>query len=131
LKVFYRVKGPDKLILISDVTHLIGMPAGKYNYMGSEIVFTSDGLIKNPVLNVLAGASFPLRKGIGNMISSAGCTLGQAVNLATRNVSAACRLPDRGSLETGKRADLVLFNIKGNNLIIRQTWVRGRIVFDG
>jgi N-acetylglucosamine-6-phosphate deacetylase len=130
LKVFYKVKGPDNLILISDVTHLIGMAPGKYIYMGNEVVFTEDGLIKNPVLDVLAGASFPVRTGIGNMIRSAGCNLGQAVNLATKNVSAACRLGDRGTLAPGKRADLILFEMKDNNLIVRQTWVKGRKIYD-
>ena len=130
LKVFYRVKGPDNLILISDVTHLIGMPKGKYIYMGSEVVYTDDGLIKNPVLNVLAGASFPVRRGIGNMMRSAGCTLGQAVNLATRNVSAAVRLSDRGTLVPGKRADLMLFEIIDGEVVVRQTWIKGRKVYE-
>lgn len=130
LKVFYKVKGPDNLILISDVTHLIGLPPGKYNYMGSEVVYTEDGLIKNPVLNVLAGASFPVIRGVGNMMKSAGCTLGQALRLATRNVSVACRLGDRGALLPGKRADLLLFELQDNKLIVKRTWIGGRKVYE-
>ena len=61
IQVFNKVKGPHNIILTSDVTHLTGMTPGKYNFLGSEVVLTSEGLIKNPVLNCLAGASLPLR----------------------------------------------------------------------
>ena len=129
VQVFYKVKGPDNIILTSDVTHLIGMAPGKYIFLGSEIVYTSDGLIKNPKLNVLAGASYPILRGVENMINFTACSLGEAINLATKNVSRVCNLPDRGSLETGRRADLILFEKDGNKLNIKQTWVNGRIVY--
>ncbi|MFZ0280321.1 MAG: N-acetylglucosamine-6-phosphate deacetylase [Bacteroidales bacterium] len=129
IQVFYKIKGPHNIILTSDVTHLIGMTPGKYMFLGSEIVYTDDGLIKNPVLNVLAGASFPIRRGVENMMNFTGCSLDEAVNLATRNVSRACRLPGIGSLEPGKRADLILFEMAEGKIIIKQTWVNGEIVF--
>jgi N-acetylglucosamine-6-phosphate deacetylase len=129
VQVFYKVKGPHNIILTSDVTHLYGMKPGKYMFLGSEVVYTNDGLIKNPVLNVLAGASFPVIRGVENMMTFTGCSLGEAINLATKNVSRVCKLPDRGSVETGKRADLILFEMDGGKLIIKQTWVNGEIVF--
>jgi len=129
VQVFYKVKGPQNIILTSDVTHLYGMNPGKYLFLGSEVVYTNDGLIKNPVLNVLAGASFPVVRGVENMMNFTGCSLGEAINLATKNVSRVCKLPDRGTLETGKRADLILFEMAGGKLIIKQTWVNGKIVF--
>lgn len=129
IQVFYKIKGPHNIILTSDVTHLIGMTPGKYMFLGSEIVYTDDGLIKNPVLNVLAGASFPIRRGVENMMNFTACSLGEAINLATKNVSRVCKLPDRGALETGKRADLILFELAGGKIIIKQTWVNGEIVF--
>ena len=129
VQVFYKVKGPENIILTSDVTHLIGMAPGRYLFLGSEVVYTVDGLIKNPVLDCLAGASFPIRRGVENMLNFTGCSLGEAINLATKNVSRICRLPDRGSLEAGKRADLILFERAANKLNIKQTWVNGRIVY--
>jgi len=128
LWVFRRVKGPDNIFLTSDVTHLIGMKPGKYMFLGSEIIYTDDGLLKNPVLNVLAGASFPIRRGIENMMSFTGCTLGEAVNMATKNVARICRLPDRGVLEPRKRADVVLFKKDGDKLSVKQTRVNGKPV---
>jgi N-acetylglucosamine-6-phosphate deacetylase len=128
IQVFYKVKGPHNMIITSDVTHLIGMAPGKYIFLGSEIVLTDDGLIKNPALNCLAGASMPLKKGVGNIIKYTGCTLGEAVNMASVNVAAIYNLSDRGSLATGKRADLIVFTKNENDIILKQVWVKGREV---
>ncbi len=128
IQVFYKVKGPSNLVITSDVNHLIGMPAGRYMYFGSEVVYTEDGLVKNPVLNCLAGASMPLKKGVETMMNYTGCPLGEAINMATGNIARICHLNDRGSLETGKRADLIVFEMDGNRLIIKQVWINGKIV---
>ena len=117
------------MILTSDVNHLIGMPPGDYMYMGSKVILTNDGLVKNPELNCLAGASMPLKKGIETMMDYTDCTLGEAVNLATRNVARIYDLDDRGSLTLGKRADIILFEKNGNQLIIKETYVKGQCVF--
>lgn len=128
IQVFYKVKGPHKIILTSDVTHLIGMPPGRYNFLGSEVVLTPEGLIENPVLNCLAGASRPLRTGVGNVMKFTGCNPGEAVNMASGNVARIYNLSDRGSLTPGKRADLILFELNVNTPVIKQVIVKGRIV---
>jgi len=128
IQVFYKVKGPHKIILTSDVTHLIGMAPGKYLFLGSEIVLTDDGLIKNPVLNCLAGASMPLKRGVENVMKYIGCTLGEAVNMASVNVAGIYNMSDRGSLTPGKRADLILFEKNENDIILKRVWVKGREV---
>jgi N-acetylglucosamine-6-phosphate deacetylase len=128
IRVFYKVKGPGKLILTSDITHLSGLKPGKYVFFGSEIVMTDDGLIKNPVLDCLAGASLPLRTGISNVMKFTGCPMGEAFNMASGNVAEALDITDRGSLEPGRRADLVLFKRNGYEIIINQVFVKGRRV---
>ncbi len=129
VKVFYKIKGPDNIFLISDVSPLIGMPPGTYNYLGSEVVYTKDGFLRNPKMNCLAGASQPIRRGVEKMIEYTGCSLAQAINMATKNVARACHLYDRGILQPGKRADLILFKFKDNKLVILKTIVKGRIAF--
>ncbi|NSW93213.1 MAG: N-acetylglucosamine-6-phosphate deacetylase [Bacteroidales bacterium] len=129
LKVFYKVKGPGNMILVSDVTYLTGMPPGKYVYLGSEVVYTDDGLVRNPALNCLAGASLPLRTGVENMMRFAGCNLGESLNLVTVNVARVLGLTDRGVLEPGKRADLILFELNDSKISVRQTILAGKQVF--
>jgi len=125
IKVFYKIKGPENLILTSDVNHLIGMPPGDYMYLGNKVILTDEGLVMNPELNCLAGASLPLLKGIENMMNSTGCSLGVAVNLAGRNVARVLEMDDRGSLSEGKRADLILLEKNENRLQIKKSYLRG------
>ena len=129
LKVFYKVKGPDKLILTSDVIYLAGMAPGKYTFLESEVMLTKEGMLKNIAMNCLAGASFPLKTGVGNMMKFTGCSLKDAINMASGNVARVYGLADRGSLTVGKRADLIMFEKEGDQLKIRKTYLNGELVF--
>ena len=129
LKVFLKVKGPYNIILTSDVMYLAGMAPGKYTFMESEVVLTEEGMLINTALNVLAGASFPLKKGVENMMKFTGCSLADAVNMASRNIAGIYGLEDRGTLTKGKRADFILFEKENDNLKIRKTYLGGNLVF--
>jgi N-acetylglucosamine-6-phosphate deacetylase len=129
IKVFYKVKGPGNLILTSDVIYLAGMAPGKYTFLESEVILTEEGMLKNLELNCLAGASFPLKKGVGNMIKFIGCSLSEAIDMASGNVARIYGLEDRGSLAKGKRADLIMFEKDGDDLKIRKTYLNGELVF--
>jgi N-acetylglucosamine-6-phosphate deacetylase len=130
LKVFYKAKGQDKIILVSDVTCLAGMDPGEYTYLGSRVVLNDEGLAMNPELNCLAGATFPLRKGVGTMMAATGCTLGRAVNMASGNVAGLLGLNDRGKLAPGKRADIILFDMAGGLMDIKTVFVAGKNVYN-
>ncbi len=129
LKVFYKVKGPDGVILTSDVIYLAGMAPGKYTFLESEVLLTEEGMLKNIEMNCLAGASFPLKTGVGNMMKFTGCSMADAINMASGNVARAYKLTDRGSLSLGTRADLVLFDMDGEQLRIRNTYLNGELVY--
>jgi N-acetylglucosamine-6-phosphate deacetylase len=125
VKVFYKVKGPENLILISDVNYLIGLPPGDYTYLGSKVTVTDEGLVMNPELNCLAGASLPLIKGVENVMNYTGCSLGVAANLASRNVARVLAIDDRGNLARGKRADLILLEKHEKRLHLQRTYLKG------
>jgi N-acetylglucosamine-6-phosphate deacetylase len=129
IQVFYKVKGPDNLILTSDVNHLIGLAPGKYVYMGSEVIYTEEGLVENAALNCLAGASLPLKKGVETMMNYTGCSLANAINMASGNVARIYGLKERGSIVAGKRADIILFGKIGNKITIKETYLNGKQVY--
>jgi N-acetylglucosamine-6-phosphate deacetylase len=129
IKVFLKVKGPGNIILTSDVTFLIGMEPGEYEYMGSRIVKTGDGLIKNPELNCLAGASFPLKAGVEKIMGLPDYTPGQAINMASKNVAGVLNLNDRGTLDPGKRADIIMFKLINGKIKIKETYKGGKLVY--
>jgi N-acetylglucosamine-6-phosphate deacetylase len=129
VRVFYRVKGPDRIILTSDVTRLAGMPPGEYSYEGRRVVLTPEGMAKLPEQEVLAGAALPITVGIGNMMRYSGCSLTEAINMATRNPAKLYSLRNRGEIQIGKRADLVLFNMEQDKMVIRETILAGKSVY--
>jgi N-acetylglucosamine-6-phosphate deacetylase len=129
IQVFYKVKGPENIILTSDVVYLCGMAPGNYTFLESEVILREDGLLYNPILKCLAGASFPLKKGVENVMNFTGCSLTNAINMASRNVTGILGLKERGRLEQGKRADLIMLERKGNEISIKRTWLNGKLVF--
>jgi N-acetylglucosamine-6-phosphate deacetylase len=129
IKVFYKVKGFCNIILTSDVTYLGGMSPGRYSFLGSEVVLTEEGMLLNTELNCLAGASFPLIKGVETIMNFTGCFLSEAIKMASENASVIFGLKDRGNLDPGKRADIILFERHGNKIKINKTYLKGNLVY--
>ena len=129
VKVFYKVKGRHNLIITSDVIYLAGMAPGRYTFLESEVILTEEGRLINPELDCLAGASFPLKRGVENMISFTGCSLADAVKMASENVALMYGLHDKGNLTRGKIADIILFRRFGNEIKILTTFLKGKIVY--
>ena len=129
LQVFFKVKGADNLMLVSDATELSGMPPGEYEWNGQTVVMTEDGMLQYPEQNVLAGASFPIRSGVANMVQMAGCSLEEAVTMATQTPAKVYALNDRGTLQEGLSADLILFTLKDGEMLIHETIVQGKTVY--
>ncbi|NOY36569.1 MAG: N-acetylglucosamine-6-phosphate deacetylase [Chlorobi bacterium] len=128
VRTFYKVKGPGKTILISDDLDLAGLKPGEY-IRGERKVLLTPNVIKYPAENVLAGAASPLRKDVGNMMRFTQCSLEDAVNMATRNPAELLKLKDIGKIQTGYKANLILFTIKNGEIIIQKTIVDGKVVY--
>jgi N-acetylglucosamine-6-phosphate deacetylase len=94
------------------------------------VLLTPEGKLRLPEQDVLAGASFSIRKGIGNMMKFTGCTLEDAIQMASTNQARMFGWKDRGSIEVGKRADLVLFTIVNSEVIVEKTIIDGAVVFE-
>ena len=129
VKVFYRAKGKDHIILTSDITMLAGMPPGDYVWDGNDVFLTPEGIIMLPRENVFAGASLPLSVGIENMMKFTNCSLHEAINMATKNPASLYGFDNIAVIEEGKRADFILFKLEQNQLKIVQTMVAGDIVY--
>jgi N-acetylglucosamine-6-phosphate deacetylase len=130
IRVFYKVKGPDKIIITSDVSPLGGLTPGRYlNVVGDTLELTPDGAVMYPAQKVLSGSGSALPKGVGNVMKVTGCTLAQAIQMASTNPAKFYGLKDRGELKTGMRADLILFTMDDFKMDIRKTIVAGEVVY--
>jgi N-acetylglucosamine-6-phosphate deacetylase len=131
IRVFYKVKGSDKTIVTSDVTEYAGMPPGRYKiFDGEEIELTADGELRYPAQKVLYGSASAIDKGVRHIMKVTGCSLADAIKMSSTNPAKLYGLNDRGSIETGKRADLILFELSDSELVIKKTYVNGKLVYD-
>lgn len=131
IRVFFKIKGPEKTIITSDVTSYAALPPGKFvNIEGDTLVLTPEGMVRYPAQNVLAGSASPIKKGIANVMDVTGCTLREAVKMATENPAELYGFDDRGSLDPGKRADIVLFRLLHGEIVVEKTIVAGKVVYE-
>ncbi len=129
IRTFYKVKGPQKTILVSDAVYLAGMTPGTYKKGAQTFVLSPENVVQYPADNVLAGSATNLSICVGNIMRFTGCSLADAVQMATANPAKLISLNDRGEIKEGKRADLVLFRIENNKLEILKTIVAGKVVY--
>ncbi len=131
IATFYEVKGPEKTIITSDVTKFAGLPPGQYlNEDGESIELTPEGMLRYPAQKVLFGSVLPISRGVVHIMEVTGCTLADAIRMASTNPAKLYGLNDRGGIEPGKRADLILFTVGMKELDIKKTYVAGELVYD-
>ncbi len=131
IKVFYKVKGPEKIVITSDVSPLGGLTPGKYlNVIGDTLELTPEGAVMYPAQKVLSGSGSALNKGVGNVMKVTGCSLAQVIQMASTNPAKLYGLKDRGELRPGMRADLILFTLEDFRMDIRKTVVKGKTVYE-
>ena len=131
IQVFFKVKGADNIVITSDIVSYAGLPPGEYKIKtGETILKTKDGNLRfSGMEGGLYGSATPLSKGVGHIMKVTGCNLAEAIQMATINAARLISLQDRGILEEGKRADIVLFSMNDYKMNIKKTIVAGKVVY--
>jgi N-acetylglucosamine-6-phosphate deacetylase len=127
LKLAYRAKGPDKIILVTDALAGAGLPFGSRFRLGNYAckVGPGYGLLEDE--SALAGSMARMIDLVRNITTLVGVPLYEAVRMASLTPAEALRRShDLGSLESGKAADFVLFD---DEFQVRRTIVAGEPVF--
>jgi N-acetylglucosamine-6-phosphate deacetylase len=130
LKLIYKIKGPDKIALITDAMRNAGMPPGP-TVLGSMKngikVIVEDGVAWLPDKSSFAGSVATADQLVANMISMAGVSLSDAVKMMTVTPATIMGMDDRkGKLVKGYDADIVIFD---DEVKAKVTIVRGKIVY--
>lgn len=131
LKLAYKIKGPDKIALITDAMRASGMPPGE-SILGSGQrglrVIVEDGVAKLPDRSSFAGSVATANQLVRNMAELAAVPLTDAVKMMTATPARILGIGDRkGSIATGKDGDIVIFD---NQFDVQTTIVRGEIVYN-
>lgn len=128
VRSFYKAKGVDNSILVSDALDLAGLPPGEYTRGERTLLLTPD-VVKLPKENVLAGAASPISKCVGVMIDFTQCSLQEAIQMASGNPAKMFELKNLGKIQKGKSANLILFTLKDNEMVIKKTFIEGELVY--
>lgn len=131
IRTFYKVKGPEKTIITSDVTMYANLKPGIYkNIDGEDLELTPEGKIQYLAQQNLAGSASTLDKGIGHIMKVTGCSIADAIRMGSTNTAILYKLNDRGVIEVGRRADIILFTIDDFKIRIEKTFVKGKLVYE-
>ena len=120
-----KVKGVDKLVLVSDAMNLAGLNEGEKVAFAGTLVQNKEGRAINAEGH-LAGSIQLLPEMIRNLLNWNICSLEQAFQMATHNPAQLLGLDDhRGSLKEGYVADVLLWHQPTMKLLA--TWVAGEL----
>lgn len=130
LKLVYKIKGSAKTALITDAMRAAGMPPGE-SVLGSIHdglkVIVEDGVAKLPDRSAFAGSVATANRLVRNMVIMADVPLAEAVTMMTATPASIMGVGDKkGSITTGKDADIVIFD---EELNIKTTMVEGKVVY--
>jgi N-acetylglucosamine-6-phosphate deacetylase len=111
---------PDRLVFVTDAMRAAGLPDGP-SQLGGQAVMVRDGTARLPD-GALAGSVLTLDAALRNAVQ-AGTGLVEASALLSSNPARYLGLNDRGALQPGLRADLVVLSA---DLQVEQVWVGGQ-----
>ncbi|MGF1472284.1 MAG: N-acetylglucosamine-6-phosphate deacetylase [Rubrobacteraceae bacterium] len=124
LQLAYREKGPEGLALVTDAMEAAGMEDGVYELSGRKVRLSS-GFVRLSD-GTLAGSALTLDAAVRNASEFLGVPLENAVRMASETPAEILGLPERGRLEPGADADLVVLNPGG---FVQETIVAGKTVY--
>ncbi len=111
VRLFWKAKGVERAILITDGISAAGMPDGQYKLGGLDVEVVDGKCMSN---GAIAGSTLTMGRAVSNFHAFTGAGLEKVVGLAGRNPARMLGLEDRfGSLEVGRRADFVVLGPDG------------------
>ncbi len=111
VRLWWRAKGPERAILVTDAMSAAGMPDGEYQ-LGGFAVQVANG--RATARGVLAGSVLTLDRALTNFVQFTGATVEHGLRLLSANPAAMTGLISQaGSLAAGQPASLVAVDATG------------------
>ena len=130
LHLIVKLKGTDRIALVTDSMRGAGMPDGPSILGGlsdGQEVIIEDGVAKMPDRSCFAGSVATSDRLVRTMIRDGGCSLEEAVRMMTRNPAVFMGIADRkGAIAPGKDADIVIFD---DDINVGVTIINGKVVY--
>jgi N-acetylglucosamine-6-phosphate deacetylase len=126
LRLALKLKGPDRLALVTDTSRALDMPEGRYvigPLEGGEPLIKRDGVGMMPDGSALASSVMGMDHMVRTFAELTGRPLWEVIRMASLTPARiAGREREIGSLEIGKRADVVVLDEK---LAVQRVFIEG------
>ena len=120
----FRAKGARGITLVTDAMAAMGMGPGRYQ-LGDRAVIV-DATSARLEDGTLAGSILQMDAAMRNMIAYTGCSLADAITMASATPARVLGLKNKGRIAAGCDADLVVLD---KSLRVDMTIARGEIVY--
>ncbi|MDQ0339333.1 N-acetylglucosamine-6-phosphate deacetylase [Caldalkalibacillus uzonensis] len=126
VQLAYNIKGPEKMILITDAIRAKGLGDGAYDLGGQTVTVKENRALLAD--GTLAGSMLKMNEAVRHASRLNGCDLVDLVKLSSLNAAHKLGIAHRkGSIAPGKDADLVVLDQDFN---VQQTICRGQLIYD-
>ena len=109
IRLIAKMKGPERIMLITDAMRASAMPDGDYS-LGGLPVLVKDGKAVLKENGRVAGSTLRYFQGFQRFVRLTGMPLSEAVRVTSWNQAESLNIPLRGKLEPGFFADIVLLD---------------------
>lgn len=126
LHMVVKIKGPERVALITDSMRAAGMGEGPSiigSRTGGQAVIVEDGVAKLPDRQAFAGSVATGDRLVRTMWKGAGVPLTDTIRMAAETPASIMGIRDKGVLERGYDADLVTFD---EDVRIDKVWIKGK-----
>jgi N-acetylglucosamine-6-phosphate deacetylase len=130
LNFAYRMKNSHRLCLVTDASRALDMPTGRYRFGNADDGewFDHDGLVGRTMdRSGLASSTAGMDRMIRTMLSATGAPLHEIIRMASLTPAQLAGVDvDCGSLQVGKRADIVILD---ESITVRQVFQSGQLCY--
>ncbi len=125
IRLLFKVKGAERVALITDAIAATGLPDGEYNLGGLKVI-VKGGICRLPD-GTLAGSTLTMDRAFKNVVEVVGVPITDAAVAASYTPAKALGIEHRkGSIAPGKDADIVVLDAKFE---VVATVVGGKVVY--
>lgn len=113
LEFAFRMKGAERLCLVTDCNRALDMPVGDYRFgnISDGTMFRSDGKVGWAPSGSLASSIMGMNHMVRHMKANTSATLPQVIRMASLTPAERTGIAHEvGSLEVGKRADIIVLD---------------------
>ena len=130
LRYIYKIKGSERICLITDAIRAAGMADGAVTKIGSMTngldVIVEDGVAKLPDRQSFAGSTATADRLFVTMLSATGLDLPTVSRMASATPAAVMGFTDRGEIAVGKRADLLIVEAGNEKINVKNIILGGK-----